>query len=356
MSREGAIQVTDSGDAVARPEEAGSESFSAVLARAAGGRPAAAALRFKTRGRWQTWSWRGLDREVSRIAAGLADAGFAEGDRLLLLGHPSQRQLVLLIAAARAGGAALPVDDAVTGADLDRLLQVEQPRFAFAHGQEGIDLLLCHGVTETVDVLIYDDARGMRGYGDPRLRSYGALRGSAAPRPLGGSDRPAKIALEGSTGTLRASDETFLALEWHPEVLRWLGAWLEVGFVLVLPERLGDWATDRSESAPTVLFARAGLLNDLVSEALRRLPRPGSWRRQLVERALDAVRHPSWVRRSLALRLIIRPLRRALGLSRTRSVLVTDDALAAHAHIFIRGLGIDVPGVRHLSTAARGAP
>jgi hypothetical protein len=147
-----------------------------------------------------------------------------------------------------------------------------------------------------------------------------------------------------------------LAPEWHPEVLTILGAWLEVGFVLVLPERHGDWATDRSQSAPTVLFARGGLLNDLASEALRRLPRPGSWRRQLLDRALDAGRHPSWVRRSLASRLVIRPLRRALGLSRTRSVLVTDNDLTAHAHIFIRGLGIDIPGVRRLSTAARGAP
>jgi long-chain acyl-CoA synthetase len=359
MSHEGAFQVTNSGDAVAQPVEVGSVSFPAALARAAARRPAtAAALRFKLRGRWQTWSWRGLDREVSRIAAGLADAGFAAGDRLLLLGHPSPRQLVLLIAAARAGGAALPVDDAVTDADLDRLLQAERPRFAFAHEQAGIDLLLGHVAAGAISVLLYDDPRGMRGYGDPRLRSYDALRGAAAPRPVGGAERPAKIALEGSTGTLRASDQTLLALEWHPEVLTLLGAWLEVGFVLVLPERHGDWAADRSQSAPTVFFVRAGVLNDLANEALHRLPRPGSWRRRLVERAFDAVRHPNWVRRSLASWLVIRPLRRALGLSRTRSVLVTDDALAAQAYSFIRGLGIDLPGLRRLSSTATslGAP
>ena len=90
-----------------------------------------------------------------------------------------------------------------------------------------------------------------------------------------------------------------------------VGAWLNAGFVLSLPEPGGDPWADARDIEPTVLLGDAATYRSLAEEVWARLPSSGTWGRRLVDRAL--------VREGTLLPwLVIRSLRRVLGLRRTR--------------------------------------
>lgn len=90
-----------------------------VLHRSAARTPDRVALRFADR----TWTYRDLDDAVTRAAAVLLDTGRHPGDRVAAYGRNSDAYLLGFLGCARAGLVHVPINYALTGAELAYLLE-----------------------------------------------------------------------------------------------------------------------------------------------------------------------------------------------------------------------------------------
>jgi crotonobetaine/carnitine-CoA ligase len=85
-------------------------------------------LRFEAR----TWNYAELDRASDRFAALVAEQGVGKGDRVALIAHNSDLAVVLFIALAKSGAMFVPVNPALTDADLSYILRHSGARFVIA--------------------------------------------------------------------------------------------------------------------------------------------------------------------------------------------------------------------------------
>jgi fatty-acyl-CoA synthase len=98
-----------------------------VLRRSARRTPARRAVDYRDR----SWTYAELDEAVSRAATVLLDEGLVPGDRVGAYGHNSDAYLIGFLACARAGLVHVPVNQNLTGDDLDYIV-----------GQSGSTLVL----------------------------------------------------------------------------------------------------------------------------------------------------------------------------------------------------------------------
>ena len=96
----------------------GRDTFPKLLAGLVQTRPNAPAYREKEYGIWQTYDWTQVDREVRRLAAGLADLGFGRGDKLIVVGDNRPRLYWAMCAAQCLGGVPVPVYQDSVAAEL----------------------------------------------------------------------------------------------------------------------------------------------------------------------------------------------------------------------------------------------
>ncbi|POX44062.1 acyl-CoA synthetase [Streptomyces sp. Ru72] len=89
-----------------------------TLRRSARRTPARVAIRYADR----SWTYAELDDAVSRAARVLREAGLAPGDRVGALGHNSDAYLIAFLACARAGLVHVPVNQNLTGDDLEYIV------------------------------------------------------------------------------------------------------------------------------------------------------------------------------------------------------------------------------------------
>ena len=89
-----------------------------VLRRSAGRTPARVAVRYRER----SWTYAELDDAVSRAARVLRDTGLGPGDRVAAYGHNSDAYLIAFLACARAGLVHVPVNQNLTGTELEYIL------------------------------------------------------------------------------------------------------------------------------------------------------------------------------------------------------------------------------------------
>ncbi len=77
-------------------------------------RPNAPALREKSFGIWQTTTWAQLAQLVRHLACGLADAGLARGEHIVVVGENRPRLYAAMLAAQSLGAIPVPLyQDAV---------------------------------------------------------------------------------------------------------------------------------------------------------------------------------------------------------------------------------------------------
>src|SRR5438874_3312796 len=123
------------------------------------------AMREKDLGIWQSWSWADAAREIKELAHGLAALGFRRGDKLGIIGDNRPRLYWSITAAQCLGGVPVPVYQDAVAAEMEYVLDHAEVRFVLAEDQEQVDKLLA--VRERLpklEVIIYDDPRGMRHY------------------------------------------------------------------------------------------------------------------------------------------------------------------------------------------------
>ncbi|WP_249937087.1 long-chain fatty acid--CoA ligase [Roseateles sp. DAIF2] len=368
--------------------------FPRLLLDHAARRPDAPALREKEYGIWQTLSWAQLAALVRELAHGLAAAGLARGQHLVVVGENRPRLYASMLAAQSLGAIPVPLyQDAVAAEFLFPITNAEIA-FAVVEDQEQVDKLL--EIRESCPQLAhiwYDDPRGLRNYDEPGLASLDALceagRRHAAAQPgffeaqveAGrGDDVAAMFFTSGTTGNPKGvvhshmtlidraqAGMRFDKLSEREEVLAylppaWIGQnifsyaqWLACGYVVNCPESASTVSIDLKEIGPTYYFAPPRVFEGLLTSVMIRMEDAGAFKRWLFARcmalahrvgpalmdgkpvgALDRLKY------ALGNLLIYGPLRNTLGLSRVRVAYTAGEAIGPDLFSFYRSIGINL--------------
>jgi long-chain acyl-CoA synthetase len=358
------------------------------------GRPA---IREKSRGIWQTFTWAEYERQVRDFALGLAAHGFRRGNKLAVIGDNRPRLYWAQLAAQCLGGIAVPIYQDAIAAEMAYVLNHAEIRVVVAEDQEQVDKILSLKTQlPDLDLVVYDDPRGMRHYQTPALEPFervqAAGRDFAATHvgyiedeiEAGAAEDVALLTYtSGTTGhpkgvmlshaNLLAAAEGFVAAEdirptddilsylpmaWIGESLFSLVLTLLVGFTCNCPERPETVQRDLRELGPTVALAPPRIWENMLTqlrvraadatplkrtafEAFRRLA-------ERVEVARGAGRSASMLQRlGLALGdiMVYAPVRDQLGLRRARWVYTGGAPLGPDAYRFFRSFGINLKQV-----------
>ena len=135
------------------------------------------AIREKSLGIWQAYSWRQYLAEARSIALGLAALGFARGDKTAIVGDNRPPLYWAMLATQSLGGVPVPLYQDSIEKEMEYIVDHAEARFAVVEDQEQVDKLLhVRAQCPRLEYIIYDDPRGMRKYKEPCLLSLAELR------------------------------------------------------------------------------------------------------------------------------------------------------------------------------------
>ncbi|HUC72095.1 MAG TPA: AMP-binding protein [Stellaceae bacterium] len=358
------------------------------------GRPA---IREKTLGIWQTFTWAEYRRQVDDFALGLAAHGFRRGDKLAVIGDNRPRLYWAQLAAQCLGGIAVPMYQDAIASEMAYVLHHAEIRVVVAEDQEQVDKILSlKARLPDLDLIVFDDPRGMRHYPTPALEGFDRVqeagREFAASHPgyveaeidRGADDDVALLTYtSGTTGNpkgvmlshanLLAAAEGFVAAEdirptddilsylpmaWIGESLFSLVLTLLVGFTCNCPERPETVQRDLRELGPTVALAPPRIWENMLTQLRVRAADASAVKRRTfeffrrlaerVEAARGAGELPSLAQRLGLMAgeiLVYGPVRDQLGLRRTRWAYTGGAPLGPDTYRFFRAFGINLKQV-----------
>jgi len=376
------------------PQELQADTFPKLLmhqARTRGDRPA---VREKSRGIWQTLTWRDLADETVALAAGLAERGLQRGGHVALIGDNRPRLYAALCATQWLGAVAVPLYQDASAAELLDPMRNAEITHIFAEDQEQVDKLLeILPQLPAVTTIIYDQDRGMRHYRQPQLVSHADLltQGRAllaarrdaldAEAALGrGSDPAALFFTAGTTGqakavvlshgalinrartaaameNLRDTDVTmaYLPPAWIGQHMFGYAQPMVVGFCVCCPESPETMLADMREIGPTYFVAPPKVLESLLAQVSVRMEDAGRIKRSLYQYFMALARRvgvPLLSGQAVPLgdRLVYRlgdmlmygPLRDVLGMSRVRLAYTAGEAIGPDLLLYFRALGVNL--------------
>ncbi len=350
------------------------------------------AYREKELGIWQTYGWGHVAAQVRLLAAGLADLGFRRGDRLIVVGDNRPRLYWSMCAAQSLGGVPVPVYQDSVADELAYVVEHGGARFALAENQEQVDKLLAiQKKVPSLEIIIYDDPRGMRHY--DQLQSYaevqerGARLLAAAPDTVSaevakghGSDDAIMLYTSGTTGRpkgailsydnliwaaragasfdgLRAGDEllSYLPMAWVGDHIFSYAQGYVVGLVVNCPESAATVMTDLREIGPTYYFAPPRVLENLITQVTIRMEDAGFLKRRMFQFFMTVARRVGPARLdgrpvspvdrllyALGNLVIYGPLKNTLGMSRVRVAYTAGEAVGPEIFNFYRALGVNM--------------
>jgi long-chain acyl-CoA synthetase len=373
----------------------GDLTFPRLLAHHASVRADHSAMREKDLGIWQTWTWAGVQREVHQLAGGLAAYGFKRGDALAIIGENRPRLYWAMTAAQCLGGVPVPFyQDAVAG-EMVFALQNAEIRYAIVEDQEQVDKLLdIREQCPKLEVIVYDDTRGMRRYAQRGLMSIADLQeagkeylvaspGHVAAQIAKGhaDDMAALFFTSGTTGqpkgvklthrAMIASGKAYCDFEGlgaDEEILAYLPmAWIGqnlfsyvqsmvAGYCVSCPESADTVMTDLKEIGPTYYFAPPRVLEGLLTSVMIRMEDAGWLKKKMFDHFMALARRVGTAmledRASVGLldRLqyalgdwcVYGPLRNSLGMSRVRVAYTAGEAIGPDLFVFYRSIGINM--------------
>jgi len=360
-------------------------------ARQRGDRPS---IREKDLGIWQTYSWKQALDEVRSLACGLRTLGLRRGDALAIVGDNRPRLYWAMDAAQSLGAIPVPLYQDAVADEMAYVLGNADVRIAIVEDQEQVDKLLeVKPRCPHLELIIYDDPRGLRHYDPAVLRAYDDVQ--AAGRDLErqepelfeqevargqSSDVAIMLYTSGTTGTpkgvMLTHDNLILTgrgaiqrdrLTGDEEVLAYLPmAWVGdnlfsysqghvAGFCVSCPESPDTVLTDMREIGPTYFFAPPRVLENLLTQVSIRMEDSSRFKRWLYARCMVVARR--WgstildgkpvatlgrLAYALADLLILGPLRNVLGFSRVRVAYTAGEAIGPDLFRFYRSLGVNL--------------
>ena len=352
------------------------------------------AMREKQFGIWQSWTWHELAETVQNFACGLAELGFQRGDKLAIVGDNRPRLYAAMCATQALGGVPVPMYQDSVAKELQFVVDHAEVRFAIGEDQEQVDKLL--EIKEScphLEVLVYDDERGLRGYGFGYLHSYeavlekGRARREKDPGFLAGeiakgkgSDIAIILYTSGTTGNpkgvmlthdnilitarnaterdeLRHDDEVlaYLPMAWVGDNIFSFGQSYVAGFCVNCPESSSTVMHDLREVGPTYFFAPPAIYENLLTNVMIRMDDAAKLKRNVFHYFMGVAKRvgiplldgkPVSFTDRLLYRIgdvfIYGPLKNTLGFSRIRIAYTAGEAIGPDIFDFYRSLGINI--------------
>jgi long-chain acyl-CoA synthetase len=357
-------------------------------------RPQAAALREKEYGIWQTITWSNLAALVRALACGMAQAGLARGQHVVVIGENRPRLYASMLAAQALGAIPVPLYQDAVAAEFAFPINNADVRFAVVEDQEQVDKLIeLREQCPQLARIWYDDGRGLRNYSEPGLDSLDALidTGRAYDRSHAGfydaevakaqpTDVAAMFFTSGTTGNPKGvvhthftlldranAGKAFDRLTENEEVLAymppaWIGQnifsyaqWLACGYIVNCPESASTVMIDLKEIGPTYYFAPPRIFEGLLTSVTIRMEDAGALKRWMFRVGMDVARRvgpalmdgkpvsfTDRVKYRLGDWFVFGPLRNTLGLSRVRVAYTAGEAIGPDLFTFYRSIGINL--------------
>jgi long-chain acyl-CoA synthetase len=357
-------------------------------------RPAAPAMREKQFGIWQALSWSDMADMVRVLACGLAARGVVRDDHVVVVGENRPRLYASMLAIQSLGAVPVPLyqDAAVT----EYVFPVNnaEVRCAIVEDQEQVDKML--ELRESCPQLAriwFDEARGLRNYGEDGLESIDDLIETgrafdqqhaaffeAEVAKASPDDVAAMFFTSGTTGNPKgvvhthftlldraSAGRNFDRLSEHEEVLAylppaWIGQnifsyaqWLVCGYVVNCPESVATVMIDLKEIGPTYYFAPPRVFEGLLTSVMIRMEDASAIKRWLFQHFMGVARRIGPQRmdgKSLGLAdklqyalgnlFVYGPLRNSLGLSRVRVAYTAGEAIGPDLFTFYRSIGVNL--------------
>ena len=375
---------------------ASADTFPKLLIRNAGIYGARPSMRHKDLGIWQTWTWSQVLDIVRAYAAGLHRLGVKRGETIAIVGGNRPRLYWSVMAAQVLGAIPVPVYADAVADELAYVLAHADVRFAAVEDQEQIDKILSvMARVPKLELMVYDEKRGLRDYDHSRLRSMDdviAEGRKALADPLvadwldkeiaagKGSDPSIILYTSGTTGaskgviltnegSIRAAADTVafdkltendVALAYLP--LAWVGdhylnyaQGMVSGFCTACPESPDTAMADLREIGPSFYFAPPRTLELLLTRVMIRMEDAGTIKRRLFhyfigvsrrygERILNGQPVPLTGRLLYGIGnlLVYGPLKNVLGFSRVRVAYTAGEAVGPDLFSFYRSIGLNL--------------
>ena len=368
--------------------------FPQLLFKHASERPGAPAMREKEYGIWQTLTWSGLAEMVSRLAAGMHQAGLQRGEHIVVVGSNRPRLYASMLAAQSMGAIPIPLYQDAVAAECVFPINNAEVRFAVVEDQEQVDKLLeIREQCPQLAHIYFDDPRGLRNYEAPGLLGLdeviaaGQAHLQANPQLVqqeigkaGPDDVAAMFFTSGTTGNPKGvvhthrslldraqAGATFDKLGSGEDVLAylppaWIGQnifsyaqWLCCGYVVNCPESFSTVSIDLKEIGPTYYFAPPRVFEGMLTSVMIRMEDAGALKQKMFHHFMavakrcgadildgKSVGFGDRLQYWLGNLLVYGPLRNVLGMSRIRVAYTAGAAIGPELFRFYRSMGINL--------------
>jgi long-chain acyl-CoA synthetase len=376
---------------------AGLDTFPKWLAHNATVRGARPAMRHKDLGIWREWSWAEVHGIVRHYALGLMAHGVQPGDKIAIIGGNRPKLYWSMMAAQMLRAVPVPVYADSVAEEMAYVLDHAEVRFACVEDQEQVDKIL--SVADrlaSIQVIFYDEPRGLRDYDHSRLQpisdviDQGAAAMLANPQAVrnldkaitdgNGSDISVMLYTSGTTGRskgvmltaggcVQAARDTvaFDGLGENDSVIAYLPlAWvgdhylnyaqaLVAGFTINCPESPDTAVNDRLEVGTTFAFAPPRVFEAMLTGIMIRMEDASWLKRKLFQYYIGVAKQwgekihagtaaPFLVRLNYWLGeiLIYGPIKNVLGLSTIRIGYTAGEAIGPELFSFYRSIGLNL--------------
>lgn len=365
------------------------------------------ALRQKELGIWREFNWQDSYEQVRDFALGLMVLGLQRGDKVCSVGDNDRQYLWAFLGLQAVGAVQVGLFTDATAAEIAYIVDHSDATFVLAKDQEQCDKFLdIKGQIPRVKRVIYWDERGLWNYDDPWLMSFEQVqalgRELAQSEPdrfetevrLGRGDDLALLCYtSGTTGLPKGvmlshanvlgatqlysevdprydtdNHVSFMPMGWIAEPVLGIAAHVYFGVIMNFPEEPETVRQNIREIAPETLFYNSRLWDTLVATVQVRMNDATWLNRKLYEwflpvgyRVADRKFSGQPVGPGLQLayglgdRLVFRPLRDQLGLSRVRAAYTAGAALSPDAMRFFHALGINLKQIYGSTEVSGGA-
>jgi len=371
------------------------DTFPRLLLEHASSRGEQIAMREKALGIWQAWNWRQVADEVRNLACGLNALGFRRGENLAIIGDNRPRLYWAMAAAQSLGGVPVPLYQDAVADEMAYILDDADVRFAVVEDQEQVDKLLeIKDRLPKLEVIVYDDPRGMRNYVQHFLHALAHVQALGRklhadhpglfPREVGqgeAADVAIMLYTSGTTGKpkgvchtheglitaarggcefdrLGPGDEvlSYLPMAWVGDNLFSYAQALAGGFTINCPESGDTVMTDMREIGPTYYFAPPRVFENVLTQVMIRMEDAGRTKRWLFHTFLGVARRcgadildrksgvtlTDRALYALGNLLVYGPLRNVLGMSRIRVAYTAGAAIGPDLFRFYRSIGVNL--------------
>ena len=368
--------------------------FPSLLLKHARERGNQAAMREKDLGIWQEFTWSEVAEQVKSVANAFLQYGVQKGEHVGIVGENRPRLYMAMMAAQAVGAIPVPMYQDAVAQEMVHVLMDAHLRVVVVENQEQVDKMI--EVREQVphmQLVVYDDPRGLRNYHDDMLisfdglmekgQAYGAQHPDAymnAVQAVQSSDPAAMFYTSGTTGKPKGVVLTHASLIDRAQVIArmegltdkedvlaylppaWIGQnmfsytqCLTTGFTVNHPESPSTVAIDMHDIGPTYYFSPPRVLEELLTQVTIRMEDAGKFKQWLYRKCMNLAKRVGTrildkesvglvdrLKYKLGDFLIYAPLRNALGMSRVRVAYTAGEAIGPDLFVFYRSIGINL--------------